>query len=466
MAHNYPIPDFMRDIANVEVSDNPVIIRSKSHDRYGVSPLLRQMLKGKTADVVVTPRTLDEVCAVAKAAVHHRIPITPRGGGTANYGQSVPLQGGILLDMTAYSGVVSLGPGRVRARAGTLIEDMEIATRKIGWEQRMHPSTKFEATIGGFIAGGSGGPGSVTYGQLQEPGNILAAQIVTMEDTPRVLELEGREAYRIYHTYGATGIVTEIEMPTAPAWDWRETIVAFPDYMDALRFAVDTAKAPGIIKKVMSVQEWPTPHLISAFADLVPEGHSIVSTMIATQCWPEFVVSVAARGGVVVSNTKEGEGPYGQPLTHFVFGHTLLHVRKNDPRRTLIEGYFQATDLPALVERVRANVGSYGPMRLELLRTPDGIAGAGSPLFIYESPEQMAQLVRLMQEAGARVSNSHTSNVRAVGKKGLDASDDAFKRAIDPYALLNPGRYEVDPAADAKFELELPTNSWSERVAN
>jgi len=142
MAHNYPIPDFMRDIANVEVSDNPVIIRSKSHDRYGVSPLLRQMLKGKTADVVVTPRTLDEVCAVAKAAVHHRIPITPRGGGTANYGQSVPLQGGILLDMTAYSGVVSLGPGRVRARAGTLIEDMEIATRKIGWEQRMHPSTK------------------------------------------------------------------------------------------------------------------------------------------------------------------------------------------------------------------------------------------------------------------------------------------------------------------------------------
>jgi len=33
MAHNYPIPDFMRDIANVEVSDNPVIIRSKSHDR-------------------------------------------------------------------------------------------------------------------------------------------------------------------------------------------------------------------------------------------------------------------------------------------------------------------------------------------------------------------------------------------------------------------------------------------------
>lgn len=462
----YPITEFMREIGDVEVSDDPKIIRSKSHDRYGISPLLRQMLKDKKADVVVTPHSLDDVLAVARAAVKHRIPITPRGGGTANYGQSVPLRGGIMLDMTGYSGVVTVEPGSVRARAGTIVEEIEVTARAAGWELRMHPTTKKEATIGGFIAGGSGGPGSVAYGQLEEPGNILSAQIVTMEDEPRVLELEGREASRIYHTYGATGIVTEIGMPTAPAWDWWETIVAFPEYMDVLRFAFDMANAPGIVKKVMSVQEWPTPSRIAAFAPLVPEGHSIVSTMIAPPSWPEFAAAAEARGGVIVCKSRMGEGPYGRPLTEFVFGHALLHVRKTDPRRSLIEGFLPGPDLPSLVEKVRARVGSFGPMRLELLRTPEGIAGAGSPMFAFESQEQMAEMVRGMQEAGARVSNSHTSNVRGVGKKGLDASDDAFKRMVDPYSLLNPGRYEVDPASDEKFELELPTNTWAERVAS
>ncbi len=372
----YPITEFMREIGDVEVSDDPKIIRSKSHDRYGISPLLRQMLKDKKADVVVTPRTLDDVLSVARAAVKYRIPITARGGGTANYGQSVPLRGGIMLDMTGYTGVVSVEPGLVRARAGTIVEEIEVAARATGWELRMHPTTKLEATIGGFIAGGSGGPGSVAYGQLEEPGNILSAQIVTMEDEPRVLELEGREASRIYHTYGATGIITEIGMPTAPAWDWWETIVAFPEYMDVLRFAFDMANAPGIVKKVMSVQEWPTPSRIAAFAPLVPEGHSIVSTMIAPQSWPEFAAAAEARGGVIVCRSKMGEGPYGRQLTEFVFGHALLHVRKTDPRRSLIEGFLPGPDLPSLVEKVRARVGSYGPMRLELIRTPEGTGAA------------------------------------------------------------------------------------------
>jgi len=80
----YDLDAFKAAIAGIGHTDDPLAIRRKSRDRYGVRPLLRQMLDGKVADIVVTPRTRDEVVAVARAAVRHHIPVTPRGGGTAN----------------------------------------------------------------------------------------------------------------------------------------------------------------------------------------------------------------------------------------------------------------------------------------------------------------------------------------------------------------------------------------------
>lgn len=460
----YPIADFVKDIDGVECTTDPMQIRIKSRDRYAVSPLLKQMLEGKRADVVVSPITTEALLQVVRAAVKFGIPITARGGGTANYGQSVPLRGGILLDMSGFAGLVWLRPGMVRAKAGTIVAMVDDEARKIGWELRFHPTTKKTATIAGHVAGGQGGPGSVVYGTLRDRGNVAAAQIVTMEAEPRILELRGRDAQLIHHTYGATGIITEIEMPLAPAWTWTEAIVAFPTYMQAVRFGVELANAPGIVKKLASVQEWPTPRLIRQFSALVPEGHSIISTMIAAESWEEFEQFVGESGGVIVSSSLEGRGPYGAPITEFAFGHALLQIQKSEPRRTGIEGLFRDADLIGLIERVHKKVASYGPMRTELMRITGELVGSGSPYFLYESPEQMAELVRLMQSAGAVVSNSHTSNVRAVGKKEITERDIAFKRAVDPHGLLNPGRFEVDRKDDERFTLELPTDSWEKRL--
>src|SRR6516164_2199212 len=108
------------DLRGIPHSLDPMTIRSKSRDRFTISPLLRQALAGKSADIVVSPRSKAELTDGVRAAVRHRIPMTPRGGGTANYGQSVPLHGGILLDMTGISGVLWARDGRIRALAGTL----------------------------------------------------------------------------------------------------------------------------------------------------------------------------------------------------------------------------------------------------------------------------------------------------------------------------------------------------------
>ncbi len=96
---------------------------------------------------------------VAAACLRHKVPITARGGGTGNYGQAVPLQGGVVLDMTALDTIEWQRPGMLRVGPGRKMIDIDRETRPGGWELRMHPSTKRSATIGGFVAGGSGGVG-------------------------------------------------------------------------------------------------------------------------------------------------------------------------------------------------------------------------------------------------------------------------------------------------------------------
>ena len=238
------------------------------------------MLKDKVADVVVTPRDEAEVVRVAAACAKHRIPLTVRGGATGNYGQCVPLEGGVVLDMALLNRIEWQKPGLVRVEAGAKLFDIDAATRPNGFELRMHPSTKRSAQIGGFVAGGSGGVGSVTFGGMREPGNIVAARIVTLEHEPRVIELRGDAAQKISRAYGTTGIITVLEMPLAPAQSWIDVIVAFDDFVDAVRFGHTIAMADGIVKKLLSPIQWPLPQHFAAFRPYCPDGKSLLLGMI------------------------------------------------------------------------------------------------------------------------------------------------------------------------------------------
>ena len=71
-----------------------------SHDFYWYSPVLRPLLAGKNGEVAVQAVSVDEVLAILRFAGKHEIPVTVRGAGTGNYGQCVPLEGGIILDLS------------------------------------------------------------------------------------------------------------------------------------------------------------------------------------------------------------------------------------------------------------------------------------------------------------------------------------------------------------------------------
>ena len=456
----YPVAEFAAALGAIEHSTDAMTIRRKSRDRYAVSPMLRKSLEGKYADIVVSPADKGEAAKAVAAAVKYRIPITARGGGTANYGQSVPLRGGVLLDMTRVAGVVWARPGAIRALAGTIVADIDVAARKIGWEQRIHPTTAATATIAGFVAGGTGGVGSVAWGVLRDRGNISAIEVLTAEDTPRVIELRGRDTALIHHAYGANSIILEVEMPLTPALEWRETIVAFPSYMQAVRCGVCLGQTVGIVKNLLSIHEWPTPKLMPALNGRVPDGHSMLSSYVAFSSAEDFDEVVAEFGGKIVSACARGQGFYKIPLYEMAFGHALAQIQRTDSRYTAIEGFFHDDDIVGLVGHVHDRLNGVGPMRLELRRWGSKLAGSGSPYIIFESEDQLTGIAAIMKAEGAGVANSHASNVRSVGKKDIRDDDLAFKRACDPYNLLNPGRFELDSAADVGGGFDLAIDNW------
>ncbi|MBV8744122.1 MAG: FAD-binding oxidoreductase, partial [Xanthobacteraceae bacterium] len=108
------LAQFRQDIGDITASTEERQLRQKSRDFYWYSPVLTEHLQNCRADIVVEPRSEAEIARVVAAAVRNRVPLTIRGGGTGNYGQSVPLSGGIVLDMTRYDKVTAVEPGRIR----------------------------------------------------------------------------------------------------------------------------------------------------------------------------------------------------------------------------------------------------------------------------------------------------------------------------------------------------------------
>ena len=139
---------------------------------------------GPTSRCGRAPRTRS--AASSRACARDAIPITLRGSGTGNYGQSVPLRGGVLLDLSGYNGFGWVRDGVGRAQAGIRLAEFDRQARPHGWELRWLPSTFRSATLGGLFGGGFGGVGSITYGPVAAPGNVLGARVMTVEPEPHV----------------------------------------------------------------------------------------------------------------------------------------------------------------------------------------------------------------------------------------------------------------------------------------
>ncbi|MEM6386536.1 MAG: FAD-binding oxidoreductase [Pseudomonadota bacterium] len=431
-------------LSHLDIEESDAAIKAKSRDFFWYSPVLKDRLDHVVADFVVSPRNEAEVIEVLKTCYAHDCPVTTRGSGTGNYGQAMPLAGGCVMHLRHMNTVKEIHPGCVITEPGVLLKDLDAATKEhSGQEIRMFSSTWATATIGGFIAGGSGGVGSCTWGSLRDLGNIIRLRVVTMEKEPRVLEFRGEELARVSHAYGTNGIITEIEMPLAPAYDWVEMFVTTDDFMEAVAFAEDLANLDGVLIKLATVFEAPiAKDYFQRVAPHVAPESNVIALMVAPHSMDGFLTFLERRPEAQLIYRNDDHTWDRDPGAVFEYGwnHTTLRALKVDPSITYLQvryGYPQHKDL---IQQMRDALSPEVLQHLEVLREGGKVMFAGLSLVKFTSEERLDEIVRMHEDAGAMIFNPHRYTLEEGGRQTVDDRQLRFKQEADPKGLLNPGK--------------------------
>jgi FAD/FMN-containing dehydrogenase len=417
-----------------------------SQDFYWFSPILKRQLEGLRADAVVRPRTEEDICTVVAACAKLNVPVTVRGSGTGNYGQCMPLHGGVILDLSAYKQLLWMKPGVGRAQAGIRMMEMDRQMQPKGWELRCVPSTYRSATLGGLYGGGFGGVGSINHGPLASTGNVLGVRAMSIEPEPKVVELRAPEALLLHHVYGTNGLVLELEVGLAPAFPWLEAIVCFDSFDAALEFGDALASAPGIVKKSVTVLAAPIPDLllraVPPLAGTMTTGSHAVFVLVAEFSEAGLLQTVAHFGGRVTFRKTAAEvQASNRTIVEYTWNHTTLHALKVDKGLTYIQSGFQAGQHVQQAKAMRDMLGDEVLVHLEFIRTKEGAMNcSGLQLIRYSSDERLNQIMQLHRDHGVYIANPHVYIVED-GKQGQVNPDVvATKMRFDPSGLLNPGK--------------------------
>ncbi|MCW2351272.1 MULTISPECIES: FAD-binding oxidoreductase [unclassified Sphingobium] len=438
-----------------KVITDAAAVRRMSRDYYWYSPILKRQLADVTGDVLLEAHSEADILEIAAACYAHDVPLTVRGGGTGNYGQAMPIRGGALLDMRAMDQLLWVKDGVCRVQAGKRLITLDQELAEHGYEMRLHPSTRTVATVGGFIAGGSGGVGSINWGMLRETGNILGAQLVTLEAEPRVLELRGADIAKFNHSYGVTGIITELELPLANAQLWIDAVVTFDDLLSAARFGKAFAESPGLVKKQCGVMAPPIAHTyLRPIAQYVRADEACALVMVASQSWEGFETLVAAHGGRIAHDSRTASATGKRvPLYELCWNHTTLQALKIDPTLTYLQTLLPAQNCVELADELQRHFGDEVMFHLEFTRSGPTVSCSAIQMVRFTTEERLNEIMAYHEQRGCRQFNPHVYTIEEGGMKQVNHVQLAFKREVDPKGLLNPGKMLAWDNQDALAEI-------------
>ena len=443
------------------VITQPAVVERLSRDFYWYSPVLRTLLDGKCADVVVQPVSAEEVMAVLRLCYALEVPVTVRGAGTGNYGQAVPLQGGVVLDfgrMDQIEGITA--DGVAICQPGVRLGALESTARESGWELRCYPSTIVKATVGGFLGGGSGGIGSVAHGALRDFNTVRAFEAVTMEAEPRLLLHEGEDVHGILHAWGTNSVMTRIWLALTPAVEWAQCAVCFTSFDAAYDFGTAVATNPDWTKRLVTAFEWPIPSFFSPVRNITRESATLVFLLIANAQAARLERFAADAGGEVTFCAPYAGLRSSPLLSDYTWNHTTLWAMKTDPAWTYLQCGFDTDPKRAReqMEILKQRFGKDFLHHIEWMKNAAGVVFAGAiPVVRFRTPEYLNEMIETCRSNGVFVANPHVNFVEGGGRYRADNVQLQAKYLYDPKGLLNPGKMATFHRAEQNAERPAAT---------
>ncbi|MEW6188906.1 MAG: FAD-binding oxidoreductase [Actinomycetota bacterium] len=197
-----------------------------SHD---LAPLPQELLKSfgmLNPEVVVRPRSTEEVSRVVEYANRENLPITPWGAATWSLGGVLPIEGGIVLDLSGLNEIYEFSPGNeyVRVGAGLVWKRLMDFLGTRGFEVGVHPTSAPSATVGGFIAtGGGSGVGVTQYGSLGD--QLLSLKVVLADG--RIIDTDPWDSWFFVGSEGTLGIICEVVLKIYPKGEMKHLMYGF-----------------------------------------------------------------------------------------------------------------------------------------------------------------------------------------------------------------------------------------------
>jgi len=230
-----------------------------AHDAWPLSEAkIRAGEQLPLADIVVFPGSKEEVSKILVMANELRTPITPVGGGAGTCGGTVPIYGGIQLDLKRLDKIFNIDHESmtVRVQAGVVGIDLEEEVNRHGYTAGHTPTSLRASNVGGFIATRSGGSMSSLYGKIEDLTLGLEVvlpdgSIVSTKSVPR--HSVGPDLKQLFiGSEGTLGVITEATLRLFPIPESRRfSSVSFPDVhsgLEAIRKIFREGIQPSVVR--------------------------------------------------------------------------------------------------------------------------------------------------------------------------------------------------------------------------
>lgn len=426
-------------------------------DNSWLSPILSQHLQELKAggdgglldvDGVVSPATAGELAETIRCCYELGVAMTVRGKGTSNFGQSIPLQGGVIIDLQRLNRILNVEADSITAEAGAIHGELEKAAQAQGKELTLLTTTHATATVGGWVAGGHVGVGTSGYGTIWD-GNVLGVKMLTAEAAPRLLDLHGPDVMPALHTYGTVGVLTEVTFPLVRARPWLEAVSVFDTFRQAANFALMMAHEPPHEQRVVAAQEAPVPMSYTPLKHFLEAGQSCSLNIVSEELANRAKAATEECGGEW-HIWKDPIDYVNLSLNYLVYGHRMLWVKKLAPDAAFLHVYFTRDHVLEQIDRLKAEFGDRVWLELKHMNSPylsslrnetgDTPLPAGVLALTTGDQEALGRAMQLCDSMGVTYLNPHTFLLEESGLFRDFSRILGFKKKTDPKGLLNPGK--------------------------